>query len=350
MGNHDPVPFGGKTVDARTRDMLREAQRIANEQDPSIGKFHLTQGSWSSSVGASAGTHEGPGAFDIYTGPYTANQREIIGLALRKVGFASWERPTIPGKWESHWHGIAVGTKGLPPVAESQVRSYLSGRDGLVGNRPDPDPRPDKILTWEQYQANMRDSEPETKSAAAEPAETAPSRATDPFVIDAGQPVDGGRDSDGDGLTDVFERLAQTDPFRPDSDVDGLSDAYEILQSRTDPLSFDTDRDRVPDATELALGTDPGQLTGPRADLDGDRVSNADEFARGTNALRMDSDSDGITDWLEGLQANAAQPAPPPAALGSPSPAGPGAGVALGAGAPAAVGQGEPLDLDFGGT
>ena len=33
MGDLDHVSFGGETVDRRTRAMLREAQRIANEQE-----------------------------------------------------------------------------------------------------------------------------------------------------------------------------------------------------------------------------------------------------------------------------------------------------------------------------
>ncbi|MEW3744803.1 hypothetical protein QOZ75_29445, partial [Pseudomonas aeruginosa] len=91
-------------VDRRTAAMLKEAQRLANAKDPSIGKFHLCQGCWSH-ASASAGTHGGPGAFDMYTASYSAEQKEIIGLSLRTVGFASWSRARIPGKWEEHWHG-----------------------------------------------------------------------------------------------------------------------------------------------------------------------------------------------------------------------------------------------------
>src|SRR6478609_2702575 len=114
MGDLDHVSFGGETVDRRTRDMLREAQRIANEQDPSIGKFHLSQGSFSHSVGASAGTHDGPGAFDLSIRGYSEHQKQVIALSLRRVGFASWRRFPSQGPWPEHIHGIAIGTKGLP--------------------------------------------------------------------------------------------------------------------------------------------------------------------------------------------------------------------------------------------
>src|SRR5687767_2324612 len=151
MGDLDRVRFGSKIVDRRTSEMLAEAERLAQAEDPSIDDFHLTQGCWHTGVAASAGTHSGPGAFDMYTGAYTSEQKEIIGMALREVGFASWQRRAIPGKWREHWHGIAMDTEGLPPVAARQVKSYLNGRDGLVGNREDPDPRPKDINTWEEY-------------------------------------------------------------------------------------------------------------------------------------------------------------------------------------------------------
>ena len=151
MGDLDRVRFGSKIVDRRTSEMLAEAERLAQVEDPTIKDFRLTQGSFHHGVAASAGTHDGPGAFDMYTSAYTPEQKEIIGMALRTVGFASWRRRAIPGKWSEHWHGIAMDTDGLPPVAARQVKSYLNGRDGLVGNREDPDPRPKEINTWEEY-------------------------------------------------------------------------------------------------------------------------------------------------------------------------------------------------------
>ena len=72
------------------------------------------------------------------------------------------------------------------------------------------------------------------------------------------------RDSDSDGLTDAFERLAGTNLLSGDTDADGLSDAYEAVQSHTDPLSGDTDRDGLSDTAELAAGSDAGRLPGSR--------------------------------------------------------------------------------------
>jgi hypothetical protein len=323
MGNLDRVRFGSKIVDRRTSEMLAEAERLAQAEDPTIKDFRLTQGSFSTHVGASAGTHAGPGSFDMYTRAYTTEQKEIIGMALRTVGFASWRRRAIPGKWGEHWHGIAMDTEGLPPVAARQVKSYLNGRDGLRGNGKDPDPRPAEINTWEEYQKEKPDLEPQTAPVG------------DPYGIDSGERLD--RDTDSDGLTDAFEKLAGTNLRSGDSDFDGLSDSYEAVQSHTDPLAADTDADGQGDAAELAFGSDAGRLPGiagvvgtgvfaenirggvkdadadglsdhteklvgldpEKADSDADGLSDGAEAALGTDPLLADSDHDGLTDELE---------------------------------------------------
>jgi hypothetical protein len=310
MGDLDRVRFGSKIVDRRTSEMLAEAERLAQAQDPSIDDFHLTQGCWHTGVAASAGTHSGPGAFDMYTASYTPEQKEIIGMALREVGFASWRRRAIPGKWKEHWHGIAMDTEGLPPVAARQVKSYLNGRDGLVGNREDPDPRPKDINTWEEYKQEKAAAGGQTEPADLE---IQPAPMADPYAIDSGLPLD--RDTDSDGLTDAFEKLARTDIRSGDSDSDGLSDAYEAVQSHTDPLSSDTDADGQGDAAELAFGSDAGRLPGIAGvvgtgvfaenirdgvkDADADGLSDHTEKLVGLDAGKADSDADGLSDSVE---------------------------------------------------
>ncbi|MGB7980730.1 MAG: hypothetical protein WCF36_08040 [Candidatus Nanopelagicales bacterium] len=253
----DHVHFGGKTVDRRTASMLTEAQRLANIEDPSIGKFDLTQGSFSHSVGASGGTHDGPGAFDMYTKGYSASQKDVIGMALRDVGFASWRRLESQGPWGEHWHGIAIGTKGLPSVAAGQVKSYLAGGNGLRGGAKDADPRPDQIMTWEQYLQAQGSLEADPGAAPAAGLPTTPSFSGDQFDIGTGQLLDAGRDSDGDGLTDAFEHLAGTGAARADTDGDGLTDGFEVGSSGTDPWAIDSDLDGFTDAAELRFGSDP---------------------------------------------------------------------------------------------
>ncbi len=70
-------------------------------------------------------------------------------------------------------------------------------------------------------------------------------------------------DSDFDGLTDAYEKLAsKTNPYNSDTDGDGISDSDEILGG-TEPLTsnpgwkLDTDNDGLPDAYESLVGWSP---------------------------------------------------------------------------------------------
>lgn len=95
-------------------------------------------------------------------------------------------------------------------------------------------------------------------------------------------------DSDNDGLPDTWE---STHAFNPalaadallDTDNDGLDNLSEFLAG-TDPRDADSDNDGVPDGTEIAHGSLPlsaaskpawFDFTGDPADLDGDGLSDA---------------------------------------------------------------------------
>ncbi len=64
-------------------------------------------------------------------------------------------------------------------------------------------------------------------------------------------------DGDGDGLNDGAERTAGTNPNIADTDLDGLSDGLEVNTHQTNPTSTDTDRDGFPDQVEVARGSNP---------------------------------------------------------------------------------------------
>ena len=82
-------------------------------------------------------------------------------------------------------------------------------------------------------------------------------------------------DSDGDGLTDAYERLASlTSPVVYDTDGDGLADGDELSATiGTDPLDPDTDDDGVCDGDELSSGASPSS-----ADTDGDGLGDGAEL------------------------------------------------------------------------
>jgi Lysozyme like domain/Bacterial TSP3 repeat len=181
----------------------------------------------------------------------------------------------------------------------------------------------------------------------------------DPFAMTPGVQPSAVTDTDGDGLTDQFERLLGTDLTKADTDGDGLSDAYETTISHTDPLSADTNHDGVTDAVELAQGKDAGHADIPAAaraagfggmntmDSDSDGLSDAYEQKIGTDPLTADTDHDGLSDGAEvarGLNPRALDSNNDglsdgfAAAHGLLGPTVPGAGLPAGAGVPGGLG------------
>ena len=91
-------------------------------------------------------------------------------------------------------------------------------------------------------------------------------------------------DPDMDGLTNVEERVVNSDPIDPDSDDDGLSDGQEALNRNTDPLNADTDRDGASDFSEILDGTNPRV-----PDSDGDDWLDGAEKKAGSDPLNPTS-------------------------------------------------------------
>lgn len=87
-----------------------------------------------------------------------------------------------------------------------------------------------------------------------------------------------------------------------DTDGDGLSDAFERIVTKTNPDLADTDGDGMPDGWEYSNGLNP--LSDPsddeaNADADGDGLSNIDEYRYGTHPGFADFDNDGLDDRQE---------------------------------------------------
>ncbi|WP_019814236.1 peptidoglycan-binding protein [Saccharomonospora saliphila] len=134
----------GHTVNKRTADMIRAAQRRAGVD------FVLTQGSYNPGGDpSSAGTHDGGGVVDISVHNLPSPWQAV--KALREVGFAAWHRTESQGPWPAHIHAVAVSDTALSPPAWDQVGDYFEGRNGLANNGPDDGPQVEKV-TWEEYQ------------------------------------------------------------------------------------------------------------------------------------------------------------------------------------------------------
>ena len=113
--------FRGQTLNARTIKMLLSAESVLGR------RFRIMQGSYSTRVAASGGTHSGGGAMDT-DGP---GGWDRAVSALRGAGFASWHRTPAQGPWGHHIHSIAIGDSSASPSAKAQVKAFLRGGDGL---------------------------------------------------------------------------------------------------------------------------------------------------------------------------------------------------------------------------
>jgi len=69
--------------------------------------------------------------------------------------------------------------------------------------------------------------------------------------------ADASVDADADGLTNLQEYAAGSNPGNPDSDNDGLTDGAEVNTYGTDPTDADTDNDGLNDGYEVAEGFNP---------------------------------------------------------------------------------------------
>ena len=144
----DRVTFRDRLMDNQTMYGLMSAEAILGYE------LTITQGCYSTAVGASAGTHAGGGVVDL--APWDqANKVKV----LRDLGWAAWYRPAISGLWPAHIHAVMIGHPALSIEAASQVGKYRRGEDGLADPPTrDPNPyRPQPEVVYD-YHAGYRDS------------------------------------------------------------------------------------------------------------------------------------------------------------------------------------------------
>ena len=108
LDDYSRVTYGEKTFNARTVRMLKRAEESYGS------RFGFYQGSYSTGVSASMGTHDGGGAVDIKP---PANIDKAL-KALAAAGFwAKWRGSMNP----PHIHALATGDAQLSPAARRQL-------------------------------------------------------------------------------------------------------------------------------------------------------------------------------------------------------------------------------------
>ena len=115
----------------------------------------------------------------------------------------------------------------------------------------------------------------------------------------------GETDADHDGAEDWWETEFGFDSLDPadaalDPDGDGLTNLAEFLAG-TNPLLADSDGDGIPDTWEVARGLNPCLASDAFADPDGDGLISLSEYRAGTDPSLADTDGDGVADAVEVL-------------------------------------------------
>lgn len=145
MSAYEIVWFHGHRFDRMTVQALLDMEHKLGYQ------LTILQGSYNGGAGkvaASAGTHNGGGAVDL--APADAHDKVRAG---REVGFAMWERQTLPGVWSHHVHGILIGNAKVSSGAAHQITDYRNHRNGLAGHAADNTWHPSPIRGYRYHTA-----------------------------------------------------------------------------------------------------------------------------------------------------------------------------------------------------
>ncbi len=176
---------------------------------------------------------------------------------------------------------------GIPDAYED-LFAFLDPNDGGDAGE---DEDLDNLSNLEEYQQGTTPDDDDTDDDGLSDGDEVKIHGSNPLFAD----------TDGDGLDDGDEvTVHSTLPNDPDSDDDLIPDGYETQFAFLDPnVPGDAANDQEPDGlsnlAEFQAGTEPDN-----DDTDSDDVSDGDEVnTYGTSPLDADTDDDGLTDGQE---------------------------------------------------
>ncbi len=183
-------------------------------------------------------------------------------------------------------------------------------KDGLLDGYEDASH--DGALNYNETDPNNPDWDRDTLQDGCEVLGKNP---TNPFEMDTDKDglADGVEDANHNCIQDAINRsFNETDPNNPDSDSDTLTDGLEVLGNNpTNAMKADTDGDGLPDGVEdknLNGAFDAGETNPTNPDSDQDVLLDGCEVkgSNPTNPLHPDSDGDGLLDGVEDANQNCA--------------------------------------------
>ncbi|HUR25954.1 MAG TPA: hypothetical protein VM327_08090, partial [Candidatus Thermoplasmatota archaeon] len=186
-----------------------------------------------------------------------------------------------PAAWSTDHDGDGIANNLLDPDGDND--GLLDSQEFLLGLpqvRPDrADVDGDGLLDGQEEAWNL-DSDQDGSVNANDP-DSDNDGMPDKWEVDHNLRMtvgtDAAADRDGDGLPNLGEYLAGTDPDDMDTDNDLLLDGEEVNTHHTSPLLWDTDGDALPDRFEATYGLRP--LDAADRNADGD----LDSFDRGND-------------------------------------------------------------------
>lgn len=185
----------------------------------------------------------------------------------------------FPDAWANRYALVGTIDSQADPDGDSwnNQREYQQGTDPTKADNPQMDSSSDNYVL---------------KRASF--SQTGAAQLSDSYILrDSLQQVGfnqggGQRESENYALNDALGR--QTGYLGlADSDGDGIADIVDD----------DDDNDGMPDVWEAANGLNPHDRADAQADPDGDGMVNLQEYLKGTKPILADSDSDGLSDYLE---------------------------------------------------